>query len=73
MSKSINVLIAKLNDIIDEATNSQQYGLAKKISELQIEVIEERTKAWERGFDAGYAIGSRKKELGEICLKDILK
>ena len=54
-------LMAKLNDMIDEATKAEEYKLATALGNLQIEIIEERTKAWELGYDSGFEMGSRKK------------
>jgi flagellar biosynthesis/type III secretory pathway protein FliH len=61
MEKIDTKLMAKLNNMIDEATKTEEYKLATALGNLQIEIIEERTKTWEQGFDAGFEMGSRKK------------
>lgn len=53
-------LMAKLNDMIDEATKAEEYKLATALGNLQIEIIEERTRAWEKGFESGFSVGIRK-------------
>lgn len=61
MEKIDTKLMAKLNTMIDEATRAEEYKLATALGNLQIEIIEERTKAWELGFDSGYSHGVRNK------------
>ena len=61
MERINTTLMAKLNDMVDEATKSEEHKLASALSKLQIEIIEERTKAWESGFDAGFSLGVRNK------------
>ena len=61
MEKIDTKLMAKLNDMIDEATKDEEYKLATALGNLQIEIIEERTKAWEKGFDSGFSLGVRNK------------
>jgi flagellar biosynthesis/type III secretory pathway protein FliH len=58
-------LMGKLNNMIDEATKAEEYKLATALGKLQIEIIEERTKAWESGYDAGFSMGVRKS--GLLC------
>ena len=63
MEKIDTKLMAKLNNMIDEAIKAEEYKLATALGNLQIEIIEERTKAWEIGYDAGFSMGIRKSAL----------
>jgi uncharacterized FlaG/YvyC family protein len=64
-------LMSKLNEMIEEATQARNYKLANSLGELQISVIEERTKAWVRGYENGYKLAMKEIELRKLKDKPI--
>jgi hypothetical protein len=56
-------LIDKLSIIIDEATKAEDFKLAKELGYIQLGIIDERTREWERGYDCGYDLAMKEIEM----------
>jgi hypothetical protein len=56
-------IIDKLTEMIDEATEAENFKLAKELAFIQIELIDERTREWQKGYDCGYGLAMRELEL----------
>lgn len=59
-------LMANLNKMIEEAIKAEEYKLAQSLGKLQIEIIEERTNAWERGYERGYTLAMKEIKLRRL-------
>lgn len=59
-------MVTRLGFIIEQAERANDLKLANELSYIQIDLIEERTKAWNEGFDTGFALKSRQRELKQF-------
>lgn len=72
MEKIDTKLVSKLNDMINEATEARNFKLANSLGSLQIQIIEERTNAWVRGYEHGYKLAMKEIELRKLKDKPII-
>lgn len=56
-------MVTRLGFIIEQATRAEDFKLANELSYIQLDLIEERTRAWNEGFNMGYGLSVREKEL----------
>jgi hypothetical protein len=59
-------MVTRLGFIIEQATRAEDYKLANELSYIQLDLIEERSRAWNEGFDTGYALSVRRKQLKQF-------
>lgn len=55
--------ITKMSFVIERLTQAEEYSLARELSEIQLELIEERSKEWENGYDVGNGLAKREIEI----------
>ena len=65
-------IIDKLNNMIDEAEEMGNYKLANALSCMQLEIIQERSKEWDKGYKIGYTLGLREAELKTLKTRSII-
>lgn len=53
--KSISV-IDRIEHIRESAVEAENFKLAKELAAIQLDIIEERSREWSNGFDAGFAL-----------------
>ena len=58
--------ITKLGFVIEKLTQAEEYSLAKELSFIQLELIEDRSKEWNRGYDAGNELAIKEIELRRL-------
>jgi hypothetical protein len=63
-------MVTRLGFIIEQATKAGDYQLANELSYIQLDLIEERSRAWNEGFDIGYSLKSRRRELKKLAGAD---
>lgn len=56
-------LVTRLGYMIEQARKADNQELAKALGFLQLDLIEERQKEWQKGFNQGYMLGTQKAEL----------
>lgn len=56
-------MVTRLGFIIEQATRAEDYKLANELSLIQLDLIEERSRAWNEGFDTGFSLKKRQQEL----------
>jgi hypothetical protein len=61
--------MTKLDFVIEKLTQAEEFGLAKELSEIQIQLIDERSKEWNKGYDAGRGLALREIELRRLKVK----
>lgn len=59
-------MVTRLGFIIEQATKAEDYKLANELSYIQLELIEERTRAWDEGFNTGFGLKNREQELKKL-------
>jgi hypothetical protein len=59
-------MVTRLGFIIEQATKAEDFKLANELSFIQLDLIEERSKAWNEGFNTGYGLQVRRKELKQF-------
>jgi hypothetical protein len=59
-------MVTRLGFIIEQATKAEDYKLANELSYIQLDLIEERTRAWNEGFNTGYGLQVRRKQMKQI-------
>lgn len=55
--------ITKLGFVIEKLTQAEEHSLAKELSFIQLELIEDRSKEWDKGYDVGHGLAIREIEL----------
>jgi hypothetical protein len=65
-------IIDRLNQMIEEAEDLGNYKFANALSNLQIEIIKERSREWDKGYAIGYDLGLRESELKKLRDKSIV-
>jgi hypothetical protein len=65
-------IIEKLNQMIEEAEENGNYKFANSLSSMQIEIIRERSKEWDKGYKIGYDLGLKEAKLKELKEKSII-
>jgi hypothetical protein len=73
MEKIDTKLVSKLNNMIEEATQARNFKLANSLGSLQIQIIEERTNAWVKGYENGYKLAMREIELRKLKDKPVVQ
>jgi hypothetical protein len=63
-------LVSRLGQMIEQAQDSGEIKTANALSYFQLEVIEERQKAWEKGYNYGYQMGIQESELKKSVLNN---
>lgn len=66
-------LTEKINQLITLAEEAEEFELAKALSYLQVEIIEERTRLWEEGYQIGYSLAMREFELRRLGERIVMK
>lgn len=56
-------MVTRLGFIIEQAEKAEDFKLANELSYIQLDLIEERLRAWNEGFNAGHALQSRRQAL----------
>lgn len=59
-------LVTRLGWMIEQAKKDDNQKLASTLGHLQLAVIEERSREWEKGFDAGHRLGVKEARLRNI-------
>jgi len=67
MLKMTNIDVAtQLGFIIAKLERAEEFGLANELSMIHLKLVDERTNAWNAGFNTGYDLGNRKSELSAV-------
>jgi hypothetical protein len=53
----------RIQAIRDAAAQAENFALARELGEIQLEIIDERSREWANGYDAGVALAKRDREL----------
>jgi hypothetical protein len=56
-------MVTRLGFVIEQATKAEDFKLANELSLIQLDLIEERSRAWDEGFNTGYGLKVRRQEL----------
>jgi hypothetical protein len=56
-------MVTRLGFIIEQATKAEDFKLANELSYIQLDLIEERSRAWDEGFNVGFSLQVRRQEL----------
>jgi hypothetical protein len=56
-------MVTRLGFIIEQLTKAEDYSVANELSHIQMNLIEERSKAWNDGFNTGYGLALRANDL----------
>lgn len=56
-------VLTRLSFIIEQLSRAGDYNIANELMLIQLELIEERSKGWNEGFNTGYGLARRKEEL----------
>ncbi len=59
-------MVTRLGFIIEQATKAEDYKLANELSYIQLDLIEERSRAWDEGFNAGYNMQVKRRQIKDI-------
>lgn len=65
-------MVTRLGFIIEQATKAEDYKLANELSYIQLELIEERSRAWDEGFNTGYGLKVREQQFKKFTGADMI-
>jgi hypothetical protein len=65
-------IIDKLNRMIEEAEEMENYKFANALSSMQLEIIQERSKEWDKGYAIGYDLGIKEAKFKEQTSKSLM-
>jgi hypothetical protein len=62
-------MVNRLGFIIEKLNKAGDYSIANELSEIQINLTEERSKEWNAGFNVGYGLALRNNTIRERIAK----
>lgn len=65
-------MVTRLGFVIEQATKAEDYKLANELSLIQLDLIEERSRAWHEGFDTGWSLKVREQEFKKFTGGDAI-